>query len=114
MGSLGSATPPNLNLYCRSGSVTMPNLGPDLGPVRLGSGLDRGSEPDCGNPISSSGEMTPFVRRMRRFSWHTAIWMGTRLYRSTIHSPTQYRDTFRLGSRAVSQNDLKSEAETLI
>ena len=51
MGSLGLATPPNLNLYCRSGSVTMPNLGPDLGPVRLGSGPDRGSESDCGNPI---------------------------------------------------------------
>ena len=29
----------------------MPNLGPDLGPVCLGSGLDRGSEPDYGNPI---------------------------------------------------------------
>ena len=28
----------------------MPNLGPDLGPVRLGSGPDGGSEPDCGNP----------------------------------------------------------------
>ena len=28
----------------------MLNLGPDLGPVRLGSGPDGGSEPDCGNP----------------------------------------------------------------
>ena len=36
--------------FCRSSLVTMPNLGPDLGPVRLGSGPDRGSEPDCGNP----------------------------------------------------------------
>jgi hypothetical protein len=37
----GHNLPPNLNLCCRSGSVTMPNLGPDLGPVRLGSGPDR-------------------------------------------------------------------------
>ena len=38
----------------------MPNLRLDLGPVCLGSGLDRGSEPDYGNP--STGEREQIVR----------------------------------------------------
>ena len=42
-----------------SGSAHILNLGPDLGPVRPGSGPNLGSEPDCG--ITSFQERTCFA-----------------------------------------------------
>src|SRR6266851_1967356 len=41
---------PNPNLNHRSGSAPTPNPGPNLGPVREGSGPDQSSEPNYGNP----------------------------------------------------------------
>src|SRR5712691_12976841 len=47
-----SGGPPNREPDFRSGSAPMLNFEPDFGPVRKGSGPNRGSELDCGITIA--------------------------------------------------------------
>ena len=46
------------------------------------------------NDFSNSGEYTPSLSGMKRFSLVTAMWIGIRHNRSTIHSPARYCDAF--------------------
>ena len=53
-GSPGFGAPPNLEPDFGSSSAPTLNLGPDLGPVREGSGPDRGSALNRGNTTTST------------------------------------------------------------
>jgi hypothetical protein len=54
----------NLEPDRRSGSFPAPNLGPDHGQVREGSGSNHGSEPNLTNPRAAVGSL--IIRRTLR------------------------------------------------